>query len=143
MKFLQEQLVPRRAGDLVFRHGRIGPAVAFAVFAVAALAAAAAPLAGVEFPRLVAYGSSLGLTLLAWIASATLRAALAPSNWLLRATPDGLYLKFRSYLNHGMPAADETVVFLAHDRIVTISALTRTTTRRDPETTGGKELRRR
>jgi hypothetical protein len=68
---------------------------------------------------------------------------LAPSNWLLRATPDGLYLKFRSYLNHGMPAADETVVFLPHDRIVTISALTRTTTRRDPETTGGKELRRR
>jgi hypothetical protein len=143
VKFLQEQFVPRRAGDVVFRHGRIGPTVAFAVFAVAALAAAAAPLLGFDLPRPVAYGSSLGLTLFAWVASGVARAAWGPSNWLLRATPDGLYLKFRSYLNHGMPASDETVVFLARHQIVTLSALTRATTRPDPETTGGEQRRRR
>jgi hypothetical protein len=39
------------------------------------------------------------------------------SNWLVRADENGLYVKFRSYLNYHFPADDQTVVFLPYREI--------------------------
>ena len=39
------------------------------------------------------------------------------SNWLLRMTDHGLYVKFRSYLNHHFAAEDLTVVFLPYSEM--------------------------
>ena len=47
----------------------------------------------------------------------TVLAALRSSNWVLRASPVGLYLKFRAYTNHRLPAADEVVLFLPRRRV--------------------------
>ncbi len=35
-----------------------------------------------------------------------------PSNWFLRMTGDGLYVKYRSFQNHGFPADTLSVVFI-------------------------------
>jgi hypothetical protein len=41
-------------------------------------------------------------------------ARFCPSNWLVRATDNGLFIKFRSYLNCHFPAQDYTVVFIPY-----------------------------
>lgn len=41
------------------------------------------------------------------------------SNWLARADENGIYLKFRSYLNYHFPADDQTVVFIPYREIRT------------------------
>lgn len=40
-----------------------------------------------------------------------------PSNWLLRMTDHGMYIKFRSYLNHHFDDQDLTIVFLPYSEI--------------------------
>ncbi len=40
-----------------------------------------------------------------------------PSNWLVRASDDGLYLHFRSYLNDELPTEDPTVMFLGYSEM--------------------------
>ncbi len=44
-------------------------------------------------------------------------ARFRPSNWLVRLTDQGLFIKFRSYLNDHFPAQGFTVVFIAHAEI--------------------------
>ena len=44
-------------------------------------------------------------------------ARFRPSNWLVRLTDHGLFVKFRSYLNYHFPDQDFTVVFIAHSNI--------------------------
>lgn len=39
------------------------------------------------------------------------------SNWLVRMTDNGLYIKFRSYLNHHFPETDPAVLFLPYSEI--------------------------
>jgi hypothetical protein len=39
------------------------------------------------------------------------------SNWLIRMTDHGLFVKLRSYLNHRFPEQDPTVVFLPYSEI--------------------------
>jgi DNA-binding Lrp family transcriptional regulator len=44
-------------------------------------------------------------------------ARFRPSNWLVKLTEDGVFLKFRSYLNYHLPAENLTVVFIPHQDI--------------------------
>ena len=44
-------------------------------------------------------------------------ARFRPSNWLVRVSDHGLFVKFRSYLNDHFPEQDFTVVFIAHAEI--------------------------
>jgi hypothetical protein len=44
-------------------------------------------------------------------------ARFLPSNWLIRMTDHGLFLKFRSYLNHHFSDQDPTVLFLPYSEI--------------------------
>src|SRR6185503_4693825 len=44
-------------------------------------------------------------------------ARFRPTNWLVRATDDGLYIKFRSYLNYRFPTDQLTVVFIPYHAI--------------------------
>lgn len=47
-----------------------------------------------------------------WIYEALVLARFRPTNWLVRVTDRGLYIKFRSYLNHHFPEGDHTVVYI-------------------------------
>ncbi len=44
-------------------------------------------------------------------------ARFRPSNWIVRLTDQGLFIKFRSYLNDHFPEHDLIVVFIAHSEI--------------------------
>ncbi|MGE5215510.1 MAG: hypothetical protein ACM3SP_00745 [Chloroflexota bacterium] len=47
----------------------------------------------------------------------SITARFRPSNWLLRMTDDGLFVKFRSYMNFHFPDQDPTVAFIAYSEI--------------------------
>lgn len=46
-----------------------------------------------------------------------LTARFKPEHWLLRLTYDGMYIKFRSYLNAHFPDDEPTVVFIPHSEV--------------------------
>lgn len=49
-----------------------------------------------------------------WLIFGThLRKRLKPANWLAMLTPDGVFLKYRSYLNGHFPVDDRQIVFLS------------------------------
>ena len=55
-------------------------------------------------------------------------ARFRPSNWLVRMGDGGLFVQFRSYLNHHFPADDLTVVFIPYSAV---RSARRVTERRD------------
>lgn len=55
-------------------------------------------------------------------------ARFRPSNWLARMSDGGVFIQFRSYLNHHFPADDLTVVFIPY---AAIQSARRVTERRD------------
>lgn len=54
------------------------------------------------------------------LARGSVRAAGRASNWLLRASVDGLYIKYRSYLNHHFSPDDPVVLFIPHHLVDTV-----------------------
>ena len=128
ISFNHVSAVPETSDDLVFREGDVGKFAAFAIFATLGMVCIGATLWIVLLPG---YQRALGLIpgfysvilgLLTWVAWRSHRAALGPMNWLLRATPRGLYVKFRSYLNHGFPEEDRVVVFVPTAEIAWLRA---------------------
>ena len=123
ISFNRAGAVPETSDDLVFREGDIGKFAAFAIFATLGMVCIGATLWMVLLPGYQGwlafvpgfYGVILGL--LTWVAWRSHRAALGPMNWLVRATPRGLYVKFRSYLNHGFAEEDRVVVFVPTEEI--------------------------
>jgi len=47
-----------------------------------------------------------------WIYRSMVIARFRPTNWLVRVADDGLYIKYRSYLNHHLPPNDATVIHI-------------------------------
>lgn len=123
MKFYAPSAVPLRPGDLVFREARLGKLIAFAIFTAATTAALIAALApelippSLRPPRAITFAVAAALSLFALVSSYTLRASLKRSNWLVRYDGNGLFVKFRSYLNHHFPAEDAVVVYIARSEI--------------------------
>src|SRR5438093_4191470 len=117
--------VPKSEQDRVFRYS---PARA-ASFSLVAFAAAAA---------LLWFGLARRSGLAVYLAAAIvvgmlvmrrfILARFQPSNWLLRMGDGGLFIQFRSYLNHHFPADDLTVVFIPYSAV---RSARRVTERRD------------
>lgn len=114
MKLVRLADVPHGRLDHVFRNSRAAAVVA---------AASAIVVSGV----LIGVGLRTGSGLAYYLAGALLlgllvlrRLVLArfrPSNWLVRMTGEGLFIQFRSYLNHRLGANDQTVVFIPYREI--------------------------
>ncbi len=106
--------VPQNDRDIVFRYSR-----GRALFAFLALAAVAIGL--IIFGRTnhawIAYYVAAVLAVLLLIFQKLLLARFRPTNWLVRMTDDGLFIKFRSYLNDHFPDQDPTVVFIPYSEI--------------------------
>jgi hypothetical protein len=103
--------VPMSARDGVFQYSR-----------ARATAATIAILSGSA--GLIFLGRSPGAVLAYYVAAVLLiglilmqtfvRARFRPTNWLVRATDDGLFVQFRSYLNYRFPAEHVTVAFIPY-----------------------------
>jgi hypothetical protein len=114
MRLLRLSEVEIRTDDKVFHSSRTRPVLL--VIAISAVCGS-----------FVIYGWKQGFYLGYYFAGAILFFALLlrgyivarylPTNWLLRQTPEGLFIKFRSYLNHQLPDTDPTVVFFSYPEI--------------------------
>ena len=92
-----------------FRYSRNNAAlVAGLVFGGGLALVAVGRLQGNPF----AYYIAALLFVFLWIYQAMVVARFRSTNWLVRVTDHGLYIKFRSYLNHHFPERDATVVFV-------------------------------
>lgn len=114
MQLMRLAEVPATDHDKVFRYsgGRalIGAAVLVA-FAVGAL------LFAWKTANWLAYYFAAVVTIFALIFHKLVTARFRPTNWLVRMSYDGLFIKFRSYLNEHFPAQDHTVVFIPYSEI--------------------------
>ena len=114
MQLLRAADVPTDQRDRVFRYSPLR-AVVGATF-LTALAFGAFLFGGLKGVPLAYYlGAVVVICLL--IFHKLITARFRPSNWLLRMTDDGLFIKFRSYLNHHFDDRDLAVVFVPYSEI--------------------------
>jgi hypothetical protein len=134
MRLLSQDEVPAAGPEArVYRESRVGPVFLTALFLAVAIGTGALGLAphASRFPLLFAAGSGLGF-LFVWPVA---RASFRPTNWLLRSEADGVYIKFRSHLNDGLPREDKVVVHLEHGEIAEV--ILRSERRRLPDSSHG------
>jgi hypothetical protein len=121
LRLIPESVVPRRASGLVAREPSLPRALAtLGVHAVGLGLAGTAVAAALEgswaFTAVAALSGGL-MHLFGRMFHATYVATQRPSNWLLRAATEGLYVKFRSFLNHRLPEADAIVVLIPKNAV--------------------------
>ena len=114
MQLLRERDVPANEHDRVFRYSRINASIAYAAFFGGTIALFAM---GVRKRLVVLPLFALVIAALLYLTKRFLVARFRPSNWLVRATESGVYVKFRSYLNYHFSADDLTVAFVPYREI--------------------------
>ncbi len=114
MQLMRRADVPLSPAQRVFRHS---PARAVLVVLVIAAAIAVLLMVGWQQKAGLAYYLAGVLLLGTLILRRLVLARFQPSNWLVRMDEQGLFLQFRSYLNHRFSEADLTVVYIPHDHI--------------------------
>lgn len=118
---IREDQVPDAADHLLAREvvwPRAAAALGCLAFGLAALAFAAFGLVqgAIAAPVMFGFGG-LCLVLIGRGFQGGWQAARRTTNWRLRATPDGLFVKIRSFLNHALPAEDPVVLFVPRRRV--------------------------
>jgi hypothetical protein len=116
MELMTVAAVPQNDRDVVFHYSRGRALFGFLTLAVCAIGL-------IIFGRLnhawIAYYVAVALILVLLIFQKLLTARFRPTNWLVRLTDTGLFIKFRSYLNDHFPVHDPTVVFIPYSEIRT------------------------
>ncbi len=100
--------------DRIFAYSRCRALLGSTTLLITAVAAAA--LSWVNHSWLGYYLAAV-ILLSFFIFRKMVSARFRPSNWLVRLTDHGLFIKFRSYLNDHFPEDDFTVAFIAHSEI--------------------------
>lgn len=139
LTFLTEAEGRPGAGELAFRERRLGKAVGVGFFllltlgmAGAAWYAASQGREGAALAAVLAFSAAV-LSVFVLIAVTAFLASRRPTNWLLRATTQGLFIHYRSYLNSHLPADLPTVAFLPHREIAWLRASRRKQSRNLPD----------
>jgi len=133
MQLLRIADVPITDHDRVYRYSRIR---ALSVLLVLSLLAIASLMFGWLKNMWIAYYIPAVTFLFFLIFQRLVTARFRSSNWLVRMTDHGLYVKFRSYLNHHFPEQDLTVVFLPYSEIRSARSVTERNEIPDLEDTG-------
>jgi hypothetical protein len=128
MQLYRERDVPANDHERVFRYSRISATAVYALLFGGAIALFTTGVRERVVP--LQFFGSLGAALL-FLAKRFLVARFRPSNWLVRATESGVYVKFRSYLNYHFSADDLTVVFVPYREIIAARVVRETVERRD------------
>src|SRR5262245_35981575 len=114
MEVLRSADVPIHRRGQEFRYSRVRAGAGTTILAAVAVAL-------IGFGRMqnswIAYYIT-GLILVALLIFHNLvTARFRPTNWLVRVTDDGLFIKFRSYLNYRFSDQDHTIVFVPYSEI--------------------------
>jgi|CXWL01.1.fsa_nt_gi hypothetical protein len=114
MQFMRLAEVPIGLHDRVFRYSPIR--ALFVAFSIICASGGLGLFGWIQQAGLAYYIAGvllLGLVVM----SKFVLARFQPSNWLVRLSDQGMFLQFRSYLNHHFPAHDLTVVFIPYAEI--------------------------
>ena len=109
ISLMRESDVPATPATGTFRY----PRWTVVLVTVAMLGGGAALVAiGRTMGNPFAYYIAALLFMFLWIYQTMVLARFRASNWLVRVTEHGVYIKFRSYLNHHLPETDPTVAYI-------------------------------
>lgn len=133
MQLLRLADVPVQQSDRVFAYSRWRAAMAVALILTSAVAAF---LMGALQAGWFAYWIGGILLLVPLIFHRVALARFRGSNWLVRVRDEGIFLHFRSYLNHHFDDRDLTVVFFPYSEIRSARAVRQT--REMPDRTSGQ-----
>ena len=114
MQLIRMAEAPAAGRNRVFRYSGSRALIGMAV--LVALAVGALLLAWTTANWLAYYVAAVA-TIFPLIFRRLVTARFRSSNWLVRLTDHGLFLKFRSYLNFHFPDQDLSVVFISHSEI--------------------------
>jgi hypothetical protein len=114
MELMRLADVPLDRRDLVFCYSPVRAVTGAAI--LTALAAGALMFGRLKGVWLANYTAAVAVICLI-IFHKLITAHFQPSNWLLRMTDHGLFIQFRSYLNHHFSDEDLTVVFLPYSEL--------------------------
>lgn len=114
MQLYRERDVPANEHDRVFRYSRTRAAIVYVLLFGGAIALFTTGVRERFLP--LQFFGLLGAAVV-FLAKRFLVARFRPSNWLVRATEGGVYVKFRSYLNYHFSADDVTVAFIPYREI--------------------------
>lgn len=128
MQLLHERDVPNNEHDRVFRYSRMSASIAYAALFGATIALFAV---GARNRVVMLQLFALLSVALLYLTKRFLVARFRPSNWLVRTTESGVYVKFRSYLNFHFSADDLTVVFVPYREITAARVVRETVARAD------------
>jgi hypothetical protein len=139
MLLLQLAEIQSDPEDVVFRTS---PARG-AILAVGVIGACAALALAGWAKRVVALEVSAGTVfLVALLMRRFVFARFRPTNWLVRATRDGLFIQFRSYLNYHLPSHDRSVAFVPYGEIRSARLVRESSTVRSPSGSRATRTRR-
>ena len=132
MQLLRFGDVPVSPDDRVFRYSR-GRVIVMTASAIAVSIISIALGRQQHSPLLYYVGAVLvvGVIVLQTFVTARFR----PTNWLVRANDEGLFVQFRSYLNYRFPADRQTVAFIPYGAIRAACAVRERRELPDPEST--------
>jgi hypothetical protein len=113
IRLMREAEVPSTPSDRVFRESRLR----CVVFVLVCLGACLAMIISRWPGSIAAY--CIGAVIVAFLLAGRrfITGPFRPSNWLVRATGDGLFLHFRYYLNDHLSPDDPTVAFVPYQDI--------------------------
>ena len=135
---VREAEVPATPDSATFAYSR----AAAAVVAGSILLGAAGLLAiGRIYDNPFALYIAVLLLAFLWIYQTLVIARFRATNWLVRLTERGVYVKFRSYLNHHFPTDDRTVIYIPYRAMRTVRRVRET--QEVPDTDGRGTVTRR
>lgn len=127
MKLIDQSQAPHIGIERTFRHSRTAPLI-WLIVVVAATAwwtTAFALSEGASWQHWLPTGlGALMIAAVLW----SLRTTMRPSNWLMHIAGDGVYIKFRSYLNSHYPDDSPTVLHVPFSEIRAVRAARKTVT---------------
>jgi hypothetical protein len=114
MQLMRLADVPLDQRDRVFYYSRIRAVVGAMILGAVAIGAL---VFGWLKSVWLAYYVAAVVAICLLVFQRLVTARFLSSNWLVRMTDHGLFVKLRSYLNHRFPEQDPTVVFLSYSEI--------------------------
>ena len=136
---LRESEVPPVHDTATFRYSR---ATAGLVAGLTLAAGGVLLVVGRVYDNPFSYYIAVLTFVFLWIYHALVVARFRATNWLVRIGDAGLYIKFRSYLNHHFPADDRTVVFIPFRSVRTTRRVRELQEVADPDGRGSVTRRR-
>lgn len=127
MKLVYPHDVPRLGVVRTFRHSRLAPLLTFA-FVAGGTAWWAITMTFSDRAEWIHWLPTLLGLVMCFVILIYLRKSLKATNWLLRITEDGVYIKFRSYLNDRLPETGPTILHVPYAEIERIQPGLRTVT---------------